>query len=39
MAHLAVVAGQKAVDLALEGAKAAIARARAGDKEDVHTCH
>jgi hypothetical protein len=37
MAHLAVLAGKKAIDLALEGAKAAIERAKAGDKEDVHT--
>ena len=37
MAHLGVVAGTKAIDLAVEGAKALIARAKAGDKEDVHT--
>ena len=37
MAHLAAVAGKRAIEVAWEGTKAAIERAKAGDKEDVRT--
>lgn len=37
MAHLAALGGKKAIEVAWEGAKAAVERAKTGDKEDVRT--